>query len=239
MWQAAWVDAWTIGLIALVVVGLGLILFGALHDRAKNRRLAAEMLAPPKRSIPQFTPQTTGPRYLSDLQARRPPSEPLELSRSDRETIAVQLTSSDTTTIAAGYASKDFITDRASGWAVLEAPAILVCEDAVDSIRELLPILEKLIVTRTPLVIVAPAIASEVRTTLEVNTIRRIMSLLAVEVPEEASRRVLAEATAATATDRSDRQAGYLPLDHLGRCERLVATATTTYLIRNATRPVA
>ena len=232
-------DAWTIGLIALVVVGLGLIVFGALHDRAKNRRLAAEMLAPPKRSIPQFTPQTSGPRYLSDLQARRPPSESPELSRTDREIIAEQLTLSDTTSIAAGYASKDFITDRASGWAVLETPAVLVCEDAVDSIRELLPILEKLIVSHTPLVVIAPAFAREVRTTLEVNTIRRITSLLAVEGTDEATRRVLSEATGATATDRSDRQAGYLPLDRLGRCERLVATATTTYLIRNATRPVA
>ena len=65
-------DAWQIGLIVLIIVGLGLVVFGALWDRARNRRRAAEMLAPPPRTIPQFRPDAPPPHYLSDLQARRP-----------------------------------------------------------------------------------------------------------------------------------------------------------------------
>lgn len=236
MWQAAEVDPWTIGLIALVAVGLGAIVFGALSDRAKNRRRAAEMLAPPKRLIPQFAPQSASPRYVSDLQARRPPGDLPALSRTDRDTITAQLTRADTVTIPDGYASTDFITDPTSGWAVLEAPVVLVCGDPVASLRELLPLLEKLLVTHTPLAVVAPAFSREVRTTLEVNAIRRTLSVLAVQVPDDAQRRVVLDATGATLTDQSDRQAGYLPFDHLGHCDRWVSTAKQSHLIRDATR---
>ncbi len=230
-------DPWTAGLIIVVVVGLGLIVFGALGDRAKNRRRAAEMLAPPKRSIPQFAPDAPAPSYLSDLQARRPPSGTNELSRADRDAIGLQLARTETTSIAAGYASQDFITDPTSGWAVLDQPAVLVCGDPVDSLRELLPLLERLILSRKPLVVIAPAFAHEVRATLEVNSIQRTMSLLAVEARSDACRSV-ADATGATVTDQSDRRAGYLPGEHLGRCARWVATAKQSYLVRDAADPV-
>ncbi len=76
LWQAGPVlDPWTLGLVAVVVLGLALIAYGALHDRARNRRAREEMLSPPKREIPQFRPDTPAPQYLSELQARRPPAD--------------------------------------------------------------------------------------------------------------------------------------------------------------------
>ena len=80
-------EPWIIGLIALVVVGLGVIVFGALHDRARNRRRAAEMLAPPPRTIPQF--KARRPRPALRLRAPGPapaagPSRPISPRRSGR-----------------------------------------------------------------------------------------------------------------------------------------------------------
>lgn len=228
-------DPWTIGLVGLIVVGLAAILLGALSDRAKNRRRAAEMLAPPQRAIPRFAPDAPAPRYLSELQARRPASGAAgEPNRADRETITAQLALERTVTIKAGYASKDFVTDPGTGRSVLDAPAILVCADPVDSIRELLPVLERLVLSRTPVVVIAPALAPEVRATLEVNAIRRTMSLLAVEAGD-ADRRTVAVAAGATAVDRSDRQAGYVLPEHLGHCDRWVSTAHHSHLITLAT----
>jgi len=226
------VDAWQIGLMVLIIAGLGLVVFGALWDRARNRRRAAEMLAPPPRTIPQFRPDAPPPHYLSDLQARRPrvDAEPTVLTPELRESIRREITGAQAVTIRAGYASRDFVTDPESGWAVLDQPAVLVCADPVESIRELLPVLEQLIMTTTPLVVVAPRLAGEVLATLEVNQIRRTMRLLAV-TPAAADLAGLAAACGATMIDRTDRQSGYLRADQLGHGQRWVSSAKTSHLI--------
>ena len=106
-------DAWQIGLIVVIVAGFGLIIFGAFWDRSRNRKRAAEMLAPPQREIPQFRPDAPAPHYLSDLQARRAPedgaapSSPPTSGRPSRSGSP----SADIVTIKTGYASKDFVTD--------------------------------------------------------------------------------------------------------------------------------
>jgi chaperonin GroEL (HSP60 family) len=116
---------------------------------------------------------------------------------------------------------------------VLEQPAVLVCGDAIVSFRELIGTLEKLILSRTPLVVVAPDIAADVLATLEVNAIRQTMRLLAV-VCDEPNLRTVATACQAMIMERSDRQSGYVASDHLGRCERWISTATSSHLIITA-----
>ena len=175
-------DLWQVGLIVVIVVGFGLVVFGALWDRARNRRRAREMLSPPPRTIPQFRPDAPAPHYLSDLQARRrrTGTDGTALTAEERERINRQIADAQTVTVPTGYASRDFVTDPTSGWAVLDHPAVLVCADPVDSIRELLPVLERLIMTGTPLVVARPGLSAEVRATLEVNAIQQTMRLLAV-----------------------------------------------------------
>ena len=232
VWHAEHVDAWSIGLIALIVAGLAAIIFGALWDRRRNKQRAAEMLAPPAREIPHFKPDAPAPHYLSDLQARRRPdtAKPTDLSPSERESIRGQLADPQTVTVEVGYASRDFITDSATGWAALDHPAVLVCGDPVETFRELLGPMEKLILSRTPLVIVAPVIAKDVLATLEVNAIRQTMQLLAV-ICDSAGLRTVATACHAMIIDRSDRQSGYLGSEDLGRCARWISTATSSHLI--------
>ena len=133
--------------------------------------------------------------------------------------------------IGTGYASADFVTDRDAGWAVLDGPAVLVCADPVASIRELLGVLEQMALSGTPLVVVAPEMATEVLKTLEVNNIQRRLSLLVVLAPQEADRTAVVESCFATPTDRADRQAGYVPSTALGRCDRWVSTARASHLL--------
>jgi hypothetical protein len=190
------------------------------------------MLAPPPRIIPHFTPDAPAPHYLSDLQARRRPenAEHTDLSPAERESISQQLADPHTITVGVGYASRDFVTDTASGWAVLERPAVLVCSDPIESFRELLGPIEKLILSRTPLVVAAPVIAKDVLGTLEVNTIRQTMRLLAV-ICDPAGLETVAGACQAVIVDRSDRQSGYLGAEHLGHCERWISGPTSSHLI--------
>ena len=235
VWHAERVDPWSIGLIVLIIAGLAAIILGALWDRRRNKQRAAEMLAPPDRTIPQFHPDAPAPHYLSDLQARRRPeeAESTDLSDAERASITQQLADPRTVTVDTGYASRDFITDSSSAWTVLDRPAVLVCGDAIESFRELISTLEKLILSRTPLVVVAPSIASDVLATLEVNTIRQTARLLAV-ICDQKRRSTIAAACQAMIMDRSDRQSGYLGPDHLGHCERWISTATSSHLIITA-----
>jgi hypothetical protein len=229
------VDLWQVGLIALIVIGFGLIVFGALWDRARNQRRAREMLSPPPRVIPQFRPDAPAPHYLSDLQARRRPTSAAAkaLTAEERQKINQQIADAQTVTVGTGYTSRDFVTDPTSGWAVLDHPSVLACADPVESIRELLPVLERLIMTGTPLVVLAPKLSPEVQSTLEVNAIQQTMRLLAV-TPNTADLKSLAVACAAEPVIRADRQAGYFPPDQLGHCERWVSTAKASHVITSA-----
>ncbi|GAA1434305.1 hypothetical protein GCM10009616_28330 [Microlunatus lacustris] len=232
-------DPWSIGLTVLVVVGLVAVVFGALYDRARNRRRAAEMLAPPDRVIPHFRADAPTPHYLSELQARRPaePSPAPVLDDPTRAQIERQLAADSGPDLDVGWASADFVTDPATGWAVLDDPVVLVCGDEVASLRELLDLLERLLLSRTPLVLVAPRIAPEVMATLEVNRIRSLLSVVAVLVGDPATRDELARGCGATPVDRADRQAGYLPPEVLGRCRRWVSTDRCSVAVTRETTP--
>lgn len=229
-------DPWLIGLIMICVIGVAVIGYGALNDRAKNKRRAAEMMAPPNRSIPQFKPDAAAPHYLSDLQARRPPeeAEPTDLSQSEREAISQQIKEESTVKIDVGYANRTFVTDPTSSWAVLDQPMILVCAEPVDTIRELISVLEKLILSKTGLIVVAPALGGEVLGTLEVNKIRQTMPLLAVISPDLAQLDKIATSTGASILERTDLQASYVTPEQLGRCERWVSDNKRSFVIAGA-----
>lgn len=226
-------DPWTLGLVAVVVVGLALIVYGALSDRSKTRRAAVEMLTPPQRDIPHFRPDSPAPTYLSELQARRPAASAVstDLTAADRAQVAAQLKHPLTVRVDAGYDSLDFVTDPTSGWAVLDSPRVLVCSEGIETTRELLGVLEKLLLSRTPLVIVTPGLSAEVGSTLQVNHIRQNMSLLTVTTSVVADLTRVARVTGAAVKSRSDLQAGYVWPEHLGRCDRWVSSAKASFLI--------
>jgi hypothetical protein len=224
-------DPWSVGLVVLIVLGLAAIVFGALWDRARNRRRAAEMLAPPSRAIPRFRPDAPAPRYLSELQARRPATATVGLRTDERAEVRRQLDDPTTLVIGAGYASADFVTDPDSGWAVLEEPVVLVCGDQVASVRELLGLLERVLLSGRALVLVAPAVAREVLATLEVNRIQRRLAVVVVLAERDDDRAAVARASGGRPTGRGDRQAGYLPPADLGECRRWVSTARTSHLV--------
>jgi len=156
-----------------------------------------------------------------------------------------------------GWEDKDFINQRVYGMDDVRAEAHSACfvlqrdpmftdagaegyapvaEQADAGFRRLLTILEKLILSRTPLVVVAPSLSDEVRGTLEVNAIQQTMTLLAVTPPNESDLVQVAEATNGQARTRSDLQAGYVWPEHLGSCARWVSTANTSYVITESQR---
>lgn len=226
-------EGWQIGLIAVVAIGLAVIVFGAVRDRRLNERRRREMLAPPQRDIPRFAPDAPTPRYLSELQARRPPAgaQPTTLTDDERARLRAAIERPDTLTLQAGYASPDLVTDTATGWCVVRRPAVLVSRAPVRVVRELLGVLERQVPTGRPLVVVAPEIGPELIATFGVNHIQRVITIVPVLVSEQDALDRIAEATGATPVTHADLQSGYCPPDLLGSCPVWISTADRSHLL--------
>src|SRR6476619_2330974 len=88
-----------------------------------------------------------------------------------------------------GYISAYFATDMERMEAVLDDPYILIANQKVSSVKDLLPILEKVMQTSKPLAIIAEDVEGEALATLVVNKIRGTFKSVAVKAPGFGDRR--------------------------------------------------
>src|SRR6266481_464236 len=88
-----------------------------------------------------------------------------------------------------GYSSPYFVTDPERMEAVLEDPYILTFEKKVSSLKDLLPVLEKIAQQGRPLLIIAEEVEGEALATLVVNTLRGTFRAAAVKAPGYGDRR--------------------------------------------------
>jgi hypothetical protein len=237
VWHPEAVRAWVVVMIVVVVAAAALTVYGALADRAKNRRRAAEMLGPPKREIPNLPADARSPQYVTEAQARRRPADAPAARQlhGQIEDVRTQLRRATTEPFAAfaereiavGYASAAFVTQPGAREVELEDPLVLVCGDAVETIRELLPALEQALQTGRPLVVVAPSIAHDVLGTLEVNAIQGKVPGVAV-LADDAVRAQVVDVSLAVPIDATDRRAGWLDPQSLGHVARWTSTSRTT-----------
>ncbi|MEE2888485.1 MAG: chaperonin GroEL [Planctomycetota bacterium] len=88
-----------------------------------------------------------------------------------------------------GYLSPHFVTDTDKMETVLEDPWILVHEKKISSIKDMLPLLEKIAQSGRPLLIVAEDIEGEALATLVVNKLRGVFKCAAIKAPGFGDRR--------------------------------------------------
>lgn len=88
-----------------------------------------------------------------------------------------------------GYLSPYFVTNTERMEAALEDAYVLVCEKKISSVREILPLLEKVAKTRKPLLIVAEDLEGEVLATLVLNKLRGGLHCCAIKAPGFGDRR--------------------------------------------------
>jgi chaperonin GroEL len=88
-----------------------------------------------------------------------------------------------------GYLSPYFVTDPERMEAVLDDPFILIYEKKVSSMKDLLPLLEQIVNTKRPLLIIAEDVEGEALATLVVNKLRGALHVCAVKAPGFGDRR--------------------------------------------------
>ena len=88
-----------------------------------------------------------------------------------------------------GFLSPNFVTDTEKMEVVLDKPLVLVHEDKIDSVQTLVPLLEKAMKAKKPLLIIAEDITGEALSTLVINKLRGVLQVAAVKAPGYGDRR--------------------------------------------------
>ena len=139
-----------------------------------------------------------------------------------------------------GYLSPYFITDPEKMEAVLEDAYILIHDKKIASMKDLLPILEKVAQAGKPLLIISEDVEGEALATLVVNKLRGTLKIAAVKAPGFGDRRkaMLEDIAALTKGEVISEEMGFklenTTMDKLGRAKRIVIDKDNTTLIDGA-----
>ncbi|MFE6285649.1 chaperonin GroEL [Streptomyces sp. NPDC057877] len=139
-----------------------------------------------------------------------------------------------------GYISAYFATDMERMEASLEDPYILIANSKISSVKDLLPLLEKVMQSGKPLLIIAEDVEGEALSTLVVNKIRGTFKSVAVKAPGFGDRRkaMLGDIAILTGGEVISEEVGLklenATLDLLGRARKVVITKDETTIVDGA-----
>src|SRR3979490_1973281 len=136
-----------------------------------------------------------------------------------------------------GYISPYMVTDQERMEAVLEDPYILIANQKIGSVRDLLPVLEQVIQSGKPILIVAEDVEGEALATIVVNKLRGTFTGVAVKAPGFGDRRkrMLEDIAILTNGEVITEEMGLklenTELKQLGRARRVVVAKDTTTIV--------
>src|SRR6266702_6426484 len=139
-----------------------------------------------------------------------------------------------------GIISAYFVTDPERMEAVLEDPYIMVANQKISAVKDLLPVLEKVMQTGKPVVIIAEDVEGEALATLVVNKIRGTFRSVAVKAPGFGDRRkaMLGDIATLTGGQVISEEVGLkletADLDLLGRARKVVVNKDETTIVDGA-----
>ena len=137
-----------------------------------------------------------------------------------------------------GFMSPYFINDQSKMAAVLESPYVLIINKKLNTLKDLLPVLEQVHQTSKPLLIIADDIEGDAMQGLVVNCLKGSLSVCAIRAPEFGSARVSAlndlgitlgcEVLSAASTDDDLKN---ITIEDLGTCKKIVVTKSSSTFI--------
>ncbi|MGH9159978.1 MAG: chaperonin GroEL [Vicinamibacteraceae bacterium] len=139
-----------------------------------------------------------------------------------------------------GYLSPYLVTDPERMEVVLEDPYILIHEKKISSLKDLLPVLEQVAQSATPLLVIAEDMEGEALATLVVNKLRGTLKGAAVKAPGYGDRRkaMLEDIAVLTGgrvlTEDLGVKLANLKLEDLGRAKKVTIDKDTTTIIEGA-----
>ncbi|HTF09582.1 MAG TPA: chaperonin GroEL [Asanoa sp.] len=152
-------------------------------------------------------------------------------------TLATELEITEGLQFDKGYISPHFVTDAESQEAVLDEPYILITTQKISAVEELLPLLEKVVQSGKPLLLIAEDVEGQALATLAVNAVRKTLKIAAVKAPGFGDRRkqMLQDIAILTGGEVIAPELGYkldqVGLDQLGSARRIVIDKDNTTVV--------
>jgi chaperonin GroEL len=156
------------------------------------------------------------------------------------QTLGLELEFTEGMQFDKGYLSPYMITDPERMEAVLEDPFILIANSKIGAVKDLLPVLEQVIQSGKPLLIVAEDVEGESLATIVVNKLRGTFQAVAVKAPGFGDRRkrmledIAILAGGEVITEEMGLKLENTKLSQLGRARRVVVDKDTTTIIDGA-----
>jgi chaperonin GroEL len=142
-----------------------------------------------------------------------------------------------------GYISPYMVTDATRMEAVLEDPYILITDKKISAVADLLPVLEKVVQSGKPLLIIAEDVEGEAQATIIVNKLRGTFTAVAVKAPGFGDRRkaMLEDISILTGGQVVSEELGLkldsVQLNQLGKARRVTITKDDTTIVEGAGKP--
>jgi chaperonin GroEL len=142
-----------------------------------------------------------------------------------------------------GFISPYFITNPEKMEAVLEDPAVLICDKKIGNLKDLIPLLEQIAKAGTSLLVIAEDVEGESLAALILNQLRGVLKSCAVKAPGFGDRRkaMLQDIAILTGGEVISEELGLklenASLDQLGRAKRIVIDKDTTTIISGSGKP--
>ena len=139
-----------------------------------------------------------------------------------------------------GYISPYMVTDQDRMEATLEDPYILIANQKIGSVRDILPVLEQVIQSGKPILVIAEDVEGESLATFVVNKLRGTFTGVAVKAPGFGDRRkrmledIATLSGAEVITEEMGLKLENTQLSQLGRARRVVVTKDTTTIVDGA-----
>ncbi|MGH3648034.1 MAG: chaperonin GroEL, partial [Micromonosporaceae bacterium] len=155
-------------------------------------------------------------------------------------TLATELEVTEGMQFDKGYISPHFVTDAEAGEAVLEDVHILITNSKISAVEELVPLLEKVVQTGKPLLVIAEDVDGQALSTLVVNSVRKTFKSAAVKAPGFGDRRkaMLEDIATLTGGQLVSPEVGLkldsVGLEVLGKARRVVVTKEATTIVEGA-----
>ena len=158
----------------------------------------------------------------------------------DSQTFGVELEFTEGMQFDKGYISPYFMTDPDRQEAVLEDAYVLIANQKISSVQDLLPVLEKVMQTSKPVLVLCEDVEGEALATLVVNKIRGTFASAAVKAPGFGERRkaMLQDIAILTGAQVISEEVGLklenVTVDLLGRARKVVVTKDNTTIVEGA-----